>query len=276
MRIEYAKGHGAHNDFVIVPALDGTPDLAPDEVRLLCDRRAGVGADGVLRVTYGRQIADWQGDPDLLFMDYRNADGSPAATCGNGLRVFAHYVLEHGLAVGPEVTIGTRAGLYTAWKLADGRYKVNIGKITVANSDTWTGLDERRFKAIAVNVGNPHAVALLRPTDSVAALDLSEEPDYDRAVFPQGVNCEFARALAPGLFEMRVYERGVGETLACGTGAVATAVAYAHSAGLIGQELKLAFNMLGGRLDIELNADSQAYLIGPAVINAHGVFEGTE
>ncbi|MDR1355852.1 MAG: diaminopimelate epimerase, partial [Propionibacteriaceae bacterium] len=106
MRVAYAKGHGALNDFVIVEALTGDPELTPDEVRLLCERRAGVGADGVLRVTYGAHLLGWQGAPDVLCMDYRNADGTVAEICGNGLRVFAHYVLERGIAKGSEVTIG--------------------------------------------------------------------------------------------------------------------------------------------------------------------------
>ncbi|MDR0435904.1 MAG: diaminopimelate epimerase [Propionibacteriaceae bacterium] len=276
MRIEYAKGHGAMNDFVIVSALDGSPDLAPEEVRLLCERRGGIGADGVLRVTYGRFVPEWHGDPEVLFMDYHNADGSLAETCGNGLRVFAHHVIETGLVPGPEVVIATRAGLRTVWRLPDGRYKASMGRVSLSDTTTWTGVSERRFKAVAVDVGNPHAVALLRATDSLASLDLSDEPDYDHAVFPQGVNCEFSRAKQPGVVEMRVYERGVGETPACGTGVVATAVAYGYVAGMAGRELRLAVDVPGGRLDVELTDSSEAYLIGPAVITAHGVFETDE
>ncbi|MDR0837889.1 MAG: diaminopimelate epimerase [Propionibacteriaceae bacterium] len=272
MRIEFAKGHGAMNDFVLVSALDGCPELSPDEVRALCDRRAGIGADGVLRVTYGRYIDTWTGDPDVLFMDYRNADGSLAEMCGNGLRVFAKYVLDEGIAVGSSVQVGTRAGLRSVEALPDGRYKAAMGPARVSDAPTWTGLDERRFLAVAVDVGNPHAVAILKPNESIDALDLAEEPDYDQTLFPNGVNCEFVRATGVGQLQMRVFERGVGETMACGTGVVASVAAYARSLPPAAQLVRAQVSVPGGLLEVELGAE-QAYLIGEAKIVAHGVFE---
>jgi diaminopimelate epimerase len=134
-------------------------------------------------------------------------------------------------------------------------------------------LDERRFKAIAVDAGNPHAVVILKTTDSLAALNLSEEPDFDHGCFPRGVNCGFARAQRPGLIELRVYERGVGETMACGSGTVAAVTAYAYAAGVTGQPLNCSVVVPGGRLEVELDATGEAFLIGSAVITAHGIFD---
>jgi diaminopimelate epimerase len=302
MRINFAKGHGTMNDFVLVPALDGHPELSSEDVRALCDRRAGMGADGVLRVTRGRFVDGWTGDPDVLFMDYRNADGSVAEMCGNGLRVFAKYVLDAGVAAGPVVQVGTRAGVRSVEALPDGRYKAAMGPARVSDATTWTELGERRFAAIAVDVGNPHAVAILKPGDSIAALDLSEEPDFDHNVFPHGVNCEYVRAVGVGQLQMRVYERGVGETMACGTGVVAAVAAYARSLSSVAAQSESAATSLpsscaqsqdpdrqaplraptplirakvsvpGGLLEVELGPD-QAYLIGEAKIVAKGVFE---
>jgi diaminopimelate epimerase len=274
MRIDFAKGHGTMNDFVLVPALDGRPELSPEDVRALCDRRAGVGADGVLRVTHGRFVDGWVGDPDVLFMDYRNADGSVAETCGNGLRVFAKYVLDAGIAAGPMVQVGTRAGVRGVEALPDGRYRAAMGQVRVSDAPTWTGLDERRFVAVAVDVGNPHAVAILKPGDSLAALDLSEEPDFDHSVFPSGVNCEYVRAVGVGQLQLRVYERGVGETMACGTGVVAAVAAYARAqkSGDPDSLVHAEVSVPGGLLEVELGPD-QAYLIGEAKIVAKGVLE---
>ncbi|MGN6681081.1 MAG: diaminopimelate epimerase, partial [Streptosporangiaceae bacterium] len=220
--MRYAKGHGTGNDFIVVPDMDDQLELGADVVRVLCDRRAGIGADGVLRV-----VRTDSGSPPW-FMDYRNADGSIAEMCGNGIRVYARYLLEHGLAAGPEMAIATRSGVRTVRLEADGALTVDMGPVSTGRP-AWTLVGGRRYTGLAVNVGNPHLVCLI--AKPLAGIDLSGPPEVDPDAFPKGVNVELARVVGDHALEMRVHERGSGETLSCGTGAVAAAVAAAAAAG---------------------------------------------
>ena len=126
-RWRFSKGHGTQNDFVVLLDRENVLHPSDDDVRWLCDRRAGIGGDGLLRVVLARHVPEWDGDPDLWFMDYRNADGSVAQMCGNGVRVFVRYLLDEGLASGPDVDVATRAGLKPASVLLDGRVRVGMG-----------------------------------------------------------------------------------------------------------------------------------------------------
>jgi len=265
-RWRFSKGHGTQNDFVVL--LDRDDVLAPsdDDVRWLCDRRAGIGGDGLLRVVAARHVPEWQGDPTLWFMDYRNADGSIAQMCGNGVRVFVRYLLDEGLATGPEVPVATRAGLKPASVLPDGRVRVGMGAVRVADSTvTVTTADGSVSTAVAVDVGNPHAVSLGSP---VGALDLTRPPAWEPAgAFPEGVNLEFVETVGERHVAMRVFERGVGETRSCGTGTVAVAAAAGARAG--GGDGVWTVDVPGGRVEVEL-AGGKAFLTGPAVLVAHG------
>ena len=261
MGIEFVKGHGTENDFVVLPDPDGSLELTDARVRALCDRSRGLGADGVLRVVPTKVFA---GSGDGWFMDYRNADGSIAEMCGNGVRVFASYLVDAGLAAPGEFVVGTRAGDRPVVVQDDGSVTVQMGPATVTGRSAAT-LDGRTFDGVGIDVGNPHLVCV---TDTpVADLDLTVAPGRDTAVFPNGVNVEFVNELAPGALRMRVHERGVGETRSCGTGTVAVVRAYLELAGRRTGESTV--DIPGGRVVVTIG-ENESTLTGPAVLVARG------
>ncbi len=265
--LNFAKGHGTMNDFVILVDRDDLRPLDTDTVRWLCDRRAGIGGDGLLRAVKAELIPEWQGDPDIWFMDYRNADGSIAEMCGNGLRVFVRHLVAEGLVDQFPVPVGTRAGLRHGWVQNDGRVTIDVGPATVAEEPTWVAVQGQRLDAITVDVGNPHAVVVLDDPNTLAELDLSHAPEYDPAVYPHGVNVEFIVPQAEHDLSMRVHERGVGETMSCGTGVVASAAAQLFRLDQVSGTV--AVHVPGGDLEVEVSPDG-TMLCGPAVIVAHG------
>ena len=262
----FAKGHGTENDFVILVDRDDVRPVTDDQVRWICDRRAGIGGDGILRAVAGRNVPEWRGDPDLWFMDYRNADGSIAEMCGNGIRVFTRYLVDEGLAVGPVVDVGTRAGLRRTEVLPDGRIRVAMGPARVSATDVVVATaDQREFQAVPVDVGNPHAVSFCADP---SAVDLHSAPGWrPREAFPDGVNAEFVAERGPGHLSMRVFERGSGETRSCGTGTVAAAAAW-HARHDGSDRRTYRVDVPGGSVEVELG--EQTYLTGPAVIVARG------
>ncbi|RKT53350.1 diaminopimelate epimerase [Saccharothrix australiensis] len=256
MGVEFLKGHGTENDFVVLPDPDGVLDLTESRVRALCDRQRGLGADGVLRVVR----------PDLgpWFMDYRNADGSIAEMCGNGVRVFARYLVEAGLAPLGTIAVATRAGRRDVVAHEDGTVTVDMGpaRVTGASSARVGG---QAFGGVAVDVGNPHLACVT--STPVAALDLRDQPGYDHEVFPRGVNVEFVNVLGDGALRMRVHERGVGETRSCGTGTVAAVAGWLHEEGRTTGEATV--DVPGGRVAVVVREDGST-LTGPAVLLARG------
>ncbi len=267
--VDFAKGHGTLNDFVLVTDPDDRLGLTDDEVRFLCDRRAGIGGDGLLRAVRGRHVDGWTGDPDVWFMDYRNADASLAEMCGNGLRVFVRHLLEEGLVPRGSTTVevGTRAGARSGEVLPDGRVRVWMGRPVVGSDAVTVHVDAAGWPATAVAVGNPHAVAFVTAAE-LDALDLDREPGRTpEEAFPDGVNVEFVDEVGPGFVRMRVYERGVGETMSCGTGTVAVAAATAARRGET--EGAWTVQVPGGHVEVELTATG-AWLTGPAEIVARG------
>jgi diaminopimelate epimerase len=276
----FAKGHGTQNDFVLLPDLDGRLRLDPAAVAALCDRRRGIGADGVLRVTTagaaaetgvfdrlpeGIGAADW-------YMDYRNADGSIAQMCGNGVRVFAHYLRASGLETRDEFVVGSLAGprpvVLNSFDPTTADVTVEVGKTNQLGPGSAT-VGGRRFIGLAVDVGNPH-LACVDPTLTAAelsALDVAAPVQFDAGQFPDGVNIEVITAPASGSVSMRVHERGVGETRSCGTGTVAAAVAaLAHRGAATGT---LQVCVPGGEVTVTIT-DASSYLRGPSVLVAHG------
>ncbi|WP_341934737.1 diaminopimelate epimerase [Microbacterium sp. LWO14-1.2] len=243
--VAFTKGHGTGNDFVIIADPDGTLELSAEQVAALCDRHFGIGADGILRVVRSAAIPEGRASLDEepaaeWFMDYRNADGSLAEMCGNGIRVFAHYLLRSGLATlepGSTLPIGTRAGVRDITR-SDTGYQVDLGAWRLSGGDPLVKADGLAVTrpGLGVDVGNPHVVVALAEDAELASLELHRAPELDPAP-PHGANVEFVVPAEPlvrdgvGHVRMRVSERGVGETLSCGTGVAATALAVRHWAG---------------------------------------------
>jgi diaminopimelate epimerase len=267
--VRFSKGHGTENDFVVLPDPDGRLDLTPARVAALCDRRRGLGADGVLRVVRWAALGD---GPEPVpgvewFMDYRNADGSTAEMCGNGVRVYARYLADagllDGLLDGAALPLGTRGGVRDV-RLGGEEVSVDMGAAVVGERST-ASVDGVAFPGLAVDVGNPHLACVTdAPVDS---LDLTRPPGHDPALFPHGVNVEFVSPLAGDAVAVRVHERGVGETRSCGTGTVAAVVAALRAAGRTTGEVGVTTP--GGRLRVTVTPDTTV-LHGPAVLVAHG------
>ena len=257
--IRFVKGHGTENDFLVLP--DPDVPLTAELARALCDRRAGLGADGVLRVE------PRPGDPAGAgwFMDYRNADGSVAEMCGNGIRVFARHLVEAGLAEPGTLLIGTRVGVRTVDVPATGDVTVDMGPpVALEASPSVDGLP-----GTAVSMGNPHVVVEVSDVDRLAALDLSRPPVV-RPPLPAGQNVEFVVRSGPRQLVMRVHERGVGETRSCGTGVCAAVVAAVAWAGGEGLDEQWTVDVPGGRLSVRWRSAGPVLLSGPAVLLAHG------
>jgi diaminopimelate epimerase len=280
--MRFAKGHGTGNDFLILPDPDDSLMLPPELVARLCDRRTGLGADGILRAV--RTGAGCAARPGLAqagwFMDYRNADGSIAEMCGNGLRVFARYLLACGLADGPAFAVATRAGLRHVAEEAGGEITVDMGAPLILGRSTAL-VGGARCQGLAVSLGNPHLACVVG--GPVSDFDLSAPPVVDPARFPDGANVEVVRVCGDRHLEMRVHERGCGATLSCGTGAVAAAIAAAReqpseeAAALGGNEGswlagRWTVDMPGGQLVVTLG-ETLCRLSGPAVIVAGGTVD---
>jgi diaminopimelate epimerase len=255
----FLKGHGTENDFVLLPDHDGSihGDLSPERVRALCDRRAGIGGDGVLRVV--REGDQW-------FMDYRNSDGSLSEMCGNGIRVFALHLAQEGLIDPTQpVPIGTRDGVKVLTFDGD-RITADMGTPKVIG-ETTVSVGSHTWPAQHVDMGNPHAVAFVSSVDEVGPLH--DPPGYDAGVYPEGVNIEFVVRVGDAHVAMRVYERGSGETRSCGTGAAAVMVASALTDGAA-RDTAYRVDVPGGTLSATWTADDRVLLTGPALIVARG------
>jgi diaminopimelate epimerase len=252
MRMRFAKYQGIGNDFVMFADLDDDIDVTPELARRLCDRRFGIGGDGVIRVAPGPAGADF-------FMDYINSDGSIGEMCGNGIRCLAVFALDEGLTTATELMVGTRAGLKVVSILGDGRVRVDMGPPVFAPGlipVRWEGSDALHAKiesddgvteAACLSMGNPHAVLFVDDPGTAPVTTFGPVLERNEA-FPKGANIEFVRVVSPGRVEARVWERGAGETLACGTGACAAAVAarLLHDA-----DERLVVSLPGGELEIE-------------------------
>jgi diaminopimelate epimerase len=261
--MQWLKGHGTENDFIVVPDHDGTSDLDPAFVAALCDRRTGLGADGVLRVVTA-QAAGIE-SAGTWFMDYRNADGSISQMCGNGVRVFARHLVDEGLETGTEFAVATRDGDKFMTLNSDGTISVDMGPYVVGGTSAVTAEGHTR-QAREVHTGNPHAVVFVESVDDAGTLLV--EPHFDASVYPEGVNIEFVETLAPAHVRMRVHERGSGETRSCGTGACAVGIAVAQERGLGTYRVDVP----GGTLLITVES-GRTILTGPAVIVARGELE---
>lgn len=265
MTINFTKGHGTGNDFVLVLDKVGQFDLSEAEIRKICDRNFGIGADGLIiaRPTAGSEV-----DSLLLeepaatwFMDYRNRDGSKAEMCGNGIRVFARFLLENQLVEfesGSTLPVATRDGIKDLTQTATG-FAVDLGTWEVSEGEVLVranGLQVAR-PGLHVNLGNPHVVVALADLSELESLELHREPILDPEAI-DGANVEFVVPNEPLISEgvatltMRVHERGVGETLSCGTGVAASAIAIRHYAG--GTQNNWRVLVPGGELAVKMFA----------------------
>lgn len=241
----------------------------------LCDRRAGIGGDGLLHVVRSAahpEARDMAAEAEW-FMDYRNGDGSIAEMCGNGTRVFARYLQRAGYVAEGDFAIATRAGVKSMHIAKDGDVTTGMGKARLPEGDVTVSVGERSWPARNVNMGNPHAVAFV--DDLAQAGDLLSAPLFGpAAAYPDGVNVEFVVDRGPGHVAMRVHERGAGETRSCGTGACAVAVAAARRDGadpaVTGTHATYTVDVPGGTLVITERPDGQIEMTGPAVIVAEG------
>jgi diaminopimelate epimerase len=264
------KGHGTENDFVLVPDLDGVLDLGPGLVQALCDRRAGIGADGVLRVVRSERhldAADLAGEAPY-FMDYRNADGSLAEMCGNGIRVVMRYLLVAGL-VDHSAAVATRGGVKCVWVGGDGNVSVEMGPPRIpADRPVVTAAFSSPRPGRCVEMPNPHVVVELDGLDDLAALELSRPPAVENSPFTDQ-NVEFVVRVGPRHSRhlgMRVHERGVGETRSCGTGVCAVVAALATADGTSADDAAWRVDVPGGTCQVTWRPDGQIVLTGPAVL----------
>lgn len=281
-RLRFTKGHGTENDFVLLYDPEGFMPPSQSLVRFLCDRRAGVGGDGLIRAVKTENLPEGEGyAPGTWFMDYWNADGSVSEMCGNGVRVFAAFLeREAGAHLAEGLLIGTRAGQRTVTSLGGGRYAVGMGQWSIPYAQH--GADSTVIApgvgprpGLSVDVGNPHTVVALSTMDELTALDLTAPPRVEPA--PEfGSNVEFVVPLGEslvggerrGVVRMRVHERGSGETKSCGTGAVATALAVRLWAGQGAPDV-WDVQVPGGTVTVRIVGE-HSILEGPAVLVAEG------
>lgn len=285
MKLEFTKGHGTGNDFVLVYNPVGEIELGEEQVARICDRHFGVGADGLIFVTQTKSSPEVkhlleEDSAAQWFMDYRNADGSKAEMCGNGIRVFARYLIEKGLAEiidGQTLPVATRAGIKDLTASVGG-FAVDLGRWKIEETEYLVkadGLDVAR-PALSLNLGNPHLVVALAEPEELQALELSKPPVLEPAP-ANGANIEFAVVSDPLIRDgvasitMRVHERGVGETLSCGTGVAAAALAIRHYAGNGQNHWKVT--VPGGELGVRMfptEAGEHVAISGPAVLSYEG------
>lgn len=246
-------GHGTENDFVIIFDPLEEISLTPDQVSRICNRTSGIGADGVIRIT--RPDGKW-------FMDYRNADGSLAEMCGNGIRVMARYLVANGHQDEGLFPIVTRDGAKFLRVPADGDISVNMGQVTDEGDIVTVATNDHQFSARHISVGNPHAVAFLEDLDALGSLTTAPVVT-PAAVYPEGVNVEFVEIESPDTLIMRVHERGSGETRSCGTGTCAVALAATlYTRGSL--PARWIIKPPGGTLIVDIDGHSNATLTGPA------------
>jgi diaminopimelate epimerase len=282
--LAFLKGHGTENDFVIIHDPDGLIELSAVDVARLCDRRAGIGADGLLRVVRSAahpEAAAWAAEAEW-FMDYRNSDGSVAEMCGNGLRVFARHLQCAGLTGAGDLAVATRAGVRGVHIAKDGEdgtfgdITTRMGRAELPEGAVTVTVGARSWPAVHVSMGNPHAVAFVGDLDEAGEL-VRAPVVAPAAAYPAGTNVEFVVDRGPRHVALRVHERGSGETRSCGTGACAVMAAAARRDGadpaVTGRPVTYTVDVPGGSLAITEGTGGEIEMTGPAVIVAEGVID---
>ena len=284
--LHFTKGHGTGNDFVLFTDPDGKIDLSASQLAAIADRHFGVGGDGVIRAVRSANLPEGasalaEDDGAEWFMDYHNSDGSPAEMCGNGIRVYARYLLDNGLATlepGETLSIGTRGGVRDLQRNASG-FQVDLGRWSLSGGEPLVRAKNLPVArpGLGIDMGNPHVVVALSSEEELESADLSFIPRLEPEP-ADGANIEFVVPLEPlvrdgvGHIRMRVHERGSGETLSCGTGAAAAALATRYWAGPDAPN-NWRVELPGGSLGVRMWAaedGEHVSLSGPAEL----VFEG--
>lgn len=275
MGLKFTKMHGCGNDYVYVNCFQERVDNPEQVARFVSDRHKGIGSDGLILIQPS-EIADFK-------MAMYNADGSEGAMCGNGVRCIAKYVYDYGLTDKTSISLETKAGIkyldltveqgkVTMVKVNMGQPILSAGKIPV-KADTKQVIDApivvgaKEYRMTCVSMGNPHAVVFVEDTDNLPLMELGPEFEHHE-VFPDRVNTEFVQILDRQNVKMRVWERGSGETLACGTGTCATVVACVLN-GLTEEEINV--RLKGGEIRVRYDRkEDVVWMTGPATV----VFDG--
>lgn len=272
MELTFTKMHGLGNDFVVLDCLKQKFSLTPDQIRRLGDRHFGIGFDQMLVLEPPRG-----GEADVSYRIYNN-DGGEVAQCGNGARCIAAWLHERGIVRKEEIIAETGEGLLRLYRLANGQVRVNMGvpRLEPADIPLRAGRRESRYRLFleqneitfsALSMGNPHAVLEVVDTDTAPVRELGPKLQQNE-MFPEGVNVGFMQILDREHIRLRVYERGAGETLACGSGACAAVVAGCLASRLA-NEVDVA--LPGGHLLVSWQGEGEpVWITGPAVF----VFEG--
>ncbi|WP_349898297.1 diaminopimelate epimerase [Parafrigoribacterium soli] len=287
--LHFTKGHGTGNDFVLFADPDGEIDLTTAQLQVLADRHFGVGADGVIRAVRSSNLPEGaaalaEDEAAEWFMDYHNADGSPSEMCGNGIRVYVKFLIDNGLATlskGETLTIGTRGGVRDVQQNTAG-FQVDLGRWSLDGGEPLVRAKNLKVArpGLGINVGNPHVVVALSSESELESADLEYIPVLDPEP-DDGANVEFVVPLEPmivdgvGHIRMRVHERGSGETLSCGTGAAAAALAFRYWAG-DGAPNQWKVEVPGGTLGVRMWAaedGEHVSLSGPAELVYTGALE---
>ncbi len=268
MNLKFTKMHGAGNDFVVIDAINQAVALSAEQIRLIADRHFGVGCDQLLLVE--RTV---RADADFRYRIF-NADGGEVEQCGNGARCFVRFVHHHGLTRSREIRVETACGLIVPRLEEDGRVSVNMGAPRFAPSDIpfeaphgalsyGLEINRKTLELSVLSMGNPHAVQIVDNIDSAAVVELGALIEAHPR-FPRRVNAGFMQILDSSHIRLRVYERGAGETLSCGTGACAAAVAGIRR-GLLQERVEVATR--GGTLTVDwAGGDAPVWLTGPTAI----------
>ncbi len=273
MRLGFSKMHGLGNDFVVFDAINQSVNLSPEQLRFIADRRFGIGCDQILLVERPRNR-----NTDFYYRIF-NADGSEVEQCGNGARCFARFVHDHGLTPKTEIPVGTAGGDIRLYLQPDGQVRVNMGVPVLEPEDIPFLADRKQalydidiagetLRIGAVSMGNPHAVLVVEDVATAPVVSLGPAME-NHPRFPQRVNAGFMAVRSPREIDLRVYERGAGETLACGSGACA-AVVSGRMQGLLDETVQV--HLRGGDLVVSWAGEGQpVWMTGPAT----EVFEGT-
>jgi diaminopimelate epimerase len=248
-------GHGTENDFVLVFDPADEISITTAQTAAICNRESGIGADGLIRIT--KRDEKW-------FMDYRNADGSLAEMCGNGIRVMARYLVERGHQPEGIFAINTRDGIKHLRVPMVDDISVNMGKVSDENEEITAAVGGKIWNGFNINVGNPHAVVFVEKIEDVGSL--KDAPVVrPKDAYPEGVNVEFVEIMPNHEAKMRVHERGSGETKSCGTGTCAVALA-ANMQMKENLPARWVIYPPGGRLVVDIDPHSNATLTGPALL----------